>query len=75
MFPICWMVAIFLPYCSRNPNDRRAAIGSGIMLAFYITVIVLAVAIPLSIMAREAVNPGLVCRYGEKGCSGYNYNG
>lgn len=58
MFPICWLVAIFLAYCSRNPNDRRAAIGSGIMLAIYTIVTVLAVAIPLSIMAQEAVKDG-----------------
>lgn len=54
LFPICWVVGVLLPFCSKNRHDRRAAIASGIMIAISVAVVVLAVAIPLSIMANAA---------------------
>jgi hypothetical protein len=54
LFPICWVVGVLLPFCSKNRNDRRAAIASGIMTAVSIVIVVLAVAIPLGIMANAA---------------------
>jgi hypothetical protein len=54
LFPICWVVGAFLPFCSKNRHDRRAAIASGIMIAISIVIVVLAVAIPLGILASSA---------------------
>lgn len=54
LFPICWLVGAFLPLCTKDPRDRRAAIGSAIMFTIYIIIVVLAVAIPLGIMAQQA---------------------
>jgi uncharacterized membrane protein len=40
LLPICWMVGVFLPFCTKSRNDRRASIASGIMLIIYIVLIV-----------------------------------
>jgi hypothetical protein len=54
LFPICWVAGVLLPFCSKNRHDRRAAIASGIMIAISVVVVVLAVAIPLGILANSA---------------------
>jgi uncharacterized membrane protein len=40
LLPICWMVGVFLPFCTKSRNDRRASYASGIMLIIYIVLIV-----------------------------------
>jgi hypothetical protein len=74
LFPICWVVGVLLPFCSKNRHDRRAAIASGIMIAISVVIIVLAVAIPLSILASEARNNNFTTSPNGYG-SNFNYNG
>ncbi|WIA23597.1 hypothetical protein OEZ85_000308 [Tetradesmus obliquus] len=50
VFPICWIVGAFLPLCAKNKNNRRAAIGSGVMIAVY--------AILLGVLLGIALSPG-----------------
>lgn len=44
LLPVCWIVAVFLPLCSKSRNDKRAAVASAIMLVVYIIVIVVLLA-------------------------------
>lgn len=41
MLPIFWLVAVFLPFCTKNRKDRHAAISSGVMLAIYVVAFVM----------------------------------
>lgn len=36
ILPLCWIIGLFVPCCTKNVNDKRAAIGSAI--AFVISV-------------------------------------
>eukprot|EP00195_Chlamydomonas_chlamydogama_P016131 CAMPEP_0202894126 /NCGR_PEP_ID=MMETSP1392-20130828/3579_1 /ASSEMBLY_ACC=CAM_ASM_000868 /TAXON_ID=225041 /ORGANISM="Chlamydomonas chlamydogama, Strain SAG 11-48b" /LENGTH=255 /DNA_ID=CAMNT_0049578707 /DNA_START=317 /DNA_END=1084 /DNA_ORIENTATION=- len=38
--PLCWLIGTFLPFCSENTNDRRAAVGSSIAFIIFVFVIV-----------------------------------
>eukprot|EP00877_Chromochloris_zofingiensis_P011501 jgi/Chrzof1/6604/Cz19g02110.t1 len=48
LFPILWIMALFVPCCSRRQNDRRAALFSGIAFAVYSVIIVVCVVVPLN---------------------------
>jgi Mg2+/citrate symporter len=78
LFPICWVVGVLLPFCSKNRHDRRAAIASGIMIAISVVIVVLAVAIPLGILASaardDALATSLYNNYNAGGGSFYNYS-
>ncbi|KAI8468847.1 MAG: hypothetical protein J3K34DRAFT_425721 [Monoraphidium minutum] len=50
LFPICWIVGMFLPCCTQSRNDRRAAIGSAIAFSAVAGVLLLfLVILPLSL--------------------------
>jgi hypothetical protein len=60
--PICWMVGLFLPFCTKSRNDRRASYASGIMLIIY-AVLVIALATTQSRRGYYG-NPGYSNYYG-----------
>eukprot|EP00878_Enallax_costatus_P000436 GHUV01000527.1.p1 GENE.GHUV01000527.1~~GHUV01000527.1.p1 ORF type:complete len:224 (+),score=56.91 GHUV01000527.1:169-840(+) len=64
-FPISWMVATFLPICTKSRNDRRAGIASSIMLIIY-CVLVIALAVTQSRRGGY---------YGNNGYYNNGYNG
>lgn len=38
--PLCWLIGVFLPLCTKNRNDKWAAIGSGVMIFVYSGVVI-----------------------------------
>jgi hypothetical protein len=59
MFPICWLVCVFLPCCTKfnSTHDKRAATLSGVMLATIVAIVVL--------KFGQGVNEGRAPRYSE----------
>jgi biotin transporter BioY len=43
LFPVCWLVCVFLPCCSKHnsPRDKRAATASGVMIAAVVVIVVM----------------------------------
>ena len=54
--PLCWLIGIFLPLCTKNRSDKRAAIGSGVMLVVYAVVIGVVVGLVIVPMTAAAVS-------------------
>jgi hypothetical protein len=54
--PLCWLIGIFLPLCTKNKNDKRAAIGSGVMIVVYGVVIGVVVGLVIVPMTQAAVS-------------------
>jgi hypothetical protein len=58
VFPICWLIAVFLPCCDNSRANRRAALGSGIMLGLYAAAVAIAVGVSVSaVVAAAARSP------------------
>ncbi|KAF8058053.1 AIG2LD [Scenedesmus sp. PABB004] len=69
IWPVCWVVAVFLPLCVRGRNVRNPAIASGVLLAVCAVVVAIVVGVVLS-TARAAT--GTSC-YSVDGPGGVHY--
>jgi hypothetical protein len=59
--PLCWLVGVFLPLCTKNRQDKRAAIGSGVMVVVYALVLGLVLGlyvVPMIAFANALYGPG-----------------